>query len=606
MSVLEQNAAVGAAPSTPGGNGSNGNSSGNGTGSNGTDAVQLARRVQGQQALLRLSISHQEFRTSEQLFAEASQMAMELTNAETAVLYARQKANARSGKLSDALRFWPAQQFPHAAEADPAPPDPRWLEEAGIRQAVYLTDCGKHLLVPFQREQKVMAMLVLYRQARPFDFVDGEMMQALVDLVSSILQTQYLITARTALVELAQSLSAELDLGTLLQKVAKAAANIAYAEASSILLIQPREDTMRFASVYGLGEKDREMLRQLVVPLKSSMAGSVALTGKPLVSNDVAKDPRFYAGISDTLDTKTRSLLAVPMIAGDRPIGALEVINQAYDDGFDKSDVEILTLFASQAAVAIENARLLAERQSSLAELQKLEQKKSQFIALASHELRTPLNVVSGYSTLLRGFLDDIHVPPEHESLECLGQIEQATAGLIEMVNNITSMYNLETGRTQLLVEAKDVNQIVQKSMAEYGEWCRKKGLHFEFLPQQPMIAACDPIEIGRVLSNLFNNAVKFTPEGGKITVEVSRSGQPGRQEILVSVADTGSGIDPKQVATIFERFAQIGSHLNRSQGGIGLGLPLAKALVERHGGRMWVESLPGAGANFFFTLPAM
>jgi signal transduction histidine kinase len=256
------------------------------------------------------------------------------------------------------------------------------------------------------------------------------------------------------------------------------------------LLIQPDSEVMRFAAAYGQAEQDREMLRQLIVPLAGSIAGSVALSGQALVSNDVATDPRFYAGISDTVEIKTRSLLAVPMMADDEAIGALEVINQRYDDGFDEADVEILTLFANQAAIAIQNARLLAERQASLTELTKLEQRKSQFIALASHELRTPLNLISGYSSLLRSSLPDCHIDADHEVMDFLGQIDEATSRLTGMVNNITSLYNLETGRTQLLLEKRDVIPIINEVLAEYREWGRKKGINFRCqLPTHPLYA---------------------------------------------------------------------------------------------------------------------
>jgi len=579
-----------------------------------------SRRLAALQSLLDFSLTSRQLRQKNELFHEAGLTAMRMTGAQVGYLYFRQRATTTSKRLGESVYYRLDQIFDggHAnGTISRVKPLPQALIEKLATQYEITCQAGNcHLVVPIHRDGKSMALLDLaHSDGVHFDPIDVGLMGQLARHVDAALQSEYVITARTAQVELAQYLSAELDLAVLLDKVAASAAKIANAQASSILLIQPQNDTMRFASVYGLSEPDREMLRQLVVPLHGSMAGSVALTAQPLLSNDVVVDPRFYTGVSDTVEMKTRSLLAVPMLAGDKAIGALEVINQRYDDGFTDADVEILTLFASQAAIAIQNARLLAERQASLAELTKLEQRKSQFIALASHELRTPLNLISGYSALLRLSLPDCNISPDHEVMGFLAQIDRATNRLIEMVDNITSLYNLETGRTQLLLEKTDVLEIIQDVVAEYGEWGRKKGIDFRcHVPDQPLYATCDPIEANRILGNLVNNAVKFTPEGGQITISAEKSpaalrtGHPPDEhgtDVMITVADTGPGIDPAQLESVFERFSQIGSHLNRVQGGIGIGLPLAKGLVEKHGGQLWADTDTRTGAVFHFTLPA-
>lgn len=577
-------------------------------------------RLAAYNTLLNFSISSRQHGQKSELFQDAGLTAMQITGAEICYLYYRQRADAASARLGESVYYRLDQTFTNGCDQsqqkhlEPLPP--ATIEILATQQEITAQAENRHLAVPIHRDGKMMALLELvHSDSNHFDETDIDLLNHLVRQVDAALQNEYVITARTAQVELAQYLSAELDLSVLLNKIAKSAAKIANAQASSILLIQPQSDTMRFASVYGLSDADREMLRQLVVPLHGSMAGSVAVTGEPLLSNDVAVDPRFYSGVSNTVEMKTRSLLAVPMVAGDEAIGALEVINQRYDDGFNDADAGILTLFASQAAIAIQNARLLAERQASLTELTKLEQRKSQFIALASHELRTPLNLISGYAMLLRSSLPDCNVSPEHEVMDFLSQIDQATVQLTEMVNNITSLYNLETGRTQLLLERKDVLEIVHAVVEKHEEWARKKGIQFCFhLPDPPLYVTCDPIEVNRILTNLVNNAVKFTPEGGQITISAENapasvaSRQPlpdSLGKVLLSVSDTGPGIDLAQLESVFERFSQIGSHLNRAQGGIGLGLPLAKGLVEKHGGQLWVETNSGTGARFCFTLPA-
>lgn len=572
------------------------------------------------QALLDFSLASRQMGQKSELFHAAGMLAMVVTGAWTGYLFYRQRAQAMSARLGESVYYRLDQIFDGTQRNDLgalAPPLPQELiESLALGREITLQDEGRHLVVPIHRDGKIMALLDLaHNDCHRFDCTDIEVMGQLVRQLDSALKNEFVITTRTAQIELAQYLSAELDLAALLDKIAQSAAKIANAQASSILLIQPQNETMRFAAVHGLSDTDRETLRQLIVPLKGSMAGSVALTGEPLVSNDVAVDSRFYSGVSNMVELKTRSLLAVPMIASDQAIGALEVINQRYDDGFNDDDIELLTLFASQAAISIQNARLLTERQASLAEMTKLEQRKSQFIALASHELRTPLNLVSGYTALLRATLPEANVPPDHEVMTFVDEVEQATARLTGMVNNITSLYNLETGRTQLLLEEKDAVEIVAAVSSSYQEWARKKGIRFDCrLPQHPMPARLDPLEIQRIINNLLNNAFKFTPEGGQISISVEKVANPVPPlhtngslpcEVMVSVADTGPGIEPDHLESIFERFSQIGSHLNRTQEGIGLGLPLAKGLVEKHGGRLWAESKLGAGTVFRFTVPA-
>jgi signal transduction histidine kinase len=581
----------------------------------------MNRRFTALGILLDFSLaSHKPWQKSE-LFYAASRTAMQMSGAQVCYLYFRQRADPTSERLGQSI-YYRLDQVIDDGSSDRASDSLRPLPQSLIvsvadRQDVTRQANNCHLLVPIHRDGKMMALLdMVHSDDTHFDEIDVELMAQLVQQLDVALQNEYVIAARTAQVELAQYLSAELDLAVLLNQVASSAAKIANAQGSSILLIQPQQgNTMRFAAVHGLSERDQDVLRQLVVPLHGSMAGSVVLTGEPLISNDVAVDPRFYAGVSNTAEMKTRSLLAVPMLAQDKAIGALEVINQRYDDGFNHADAEMLTIFAAQAAIAIQNARLLAERQTSLTELTKLEQRKSQFIALVSHELRTPLNLISGYLSLLRSSLPGA-VGAEHEVMEFLSHVDQATSTLTGMVNNITSLYNLETGNTQLLLAKHDVILIIKDVVAKHRDWALTKGICFRCnFPDHPLYATCDGIEVNRILGNLLNNALKFTPEGGQITISAGNTPvvpttdsvpTDRREDVKISVADTGPGIKEEQLEIVFERFSQLGSHLTRTQSGIGLGLPLAKGLAEKHGGQLWAEIRPGEGALFHFTLPAV
>ncbi len=586
---------------------------------------ELRLAVKGQKRILQLVLNARRFQSKAELLVEASQLAVDLTGADSGLLYFRTKADPRSRRIGETIRYRRAYRitrpFQESSLSDVAPLNvtsltPVYSEEVGRYAQIALLEGGRRLIVPIEERKKLLAVLDLYADdGQGFQDLHVALAAEVATQVGALLQNQRTSAARTALLNLAQAFAAELDLTTLLEQVAQAAAEITTAQSGSILLIQPQGDTLRFAATYGLSHSDQVLMRGFVVPLKGSIAGTVVETGKPLISNDVASDPRFFSGVSNTVELKTRSLLAVPLIARERIIGVLEVINQKYDDGFDEEDVTVLNIFATQAAIAIENARLLAEREARMSELMKLEQRKSQFIALASHELRTPLNIVSGYATLLRSSLEAMDPTLVAEAMDWLEQIEQGAVRLTNMVNNITSMHNLETGRTRLLLAKQDVRTLIQEVMDEYREWSRAKGIQLVYEPaEEPLIAICDAIEAKRILGNLVNNAVKFTPEGGQIQITATlqpatsgglMAGDPERQEVLIGVSDTGPGIAPEQLSAVFERFSQLNNHLQRTQGGMGLGLPLAKALAEKHGGRLWAERNPSVGMTFYFTLPA-
>jgi signal transduction histidine kinase len=571
------------------------------------------------QILLELSAKLEQIDDKISLLSTASEVLFNITESTTGYLYLRSPlAEQTPGTDWLTCRYHLHQSMAVASQNGKSAPPPPHPQPGELLQAeqkatvLQISDCC--LLVPFHRRRRVLAILILCRESQqPFQEKAISLAQELSVMLDFTLQKQQMSEAHTTLANIAPSLSAEMDLDDLLSHIIQSAAYITYAQASSILLLQPDRKTLRFVSVFGSDMALRETLRQVSVPIEGSLAGSVVQTGQPLISNQTEADPEWFSGVKERSQAVTTSLLAVPLKAQNQIIGALEVINQKYGDGFDQADLEILTFLASQAAIAIQNARLLSDRQASLTEMKRLEQRKSQFIALASHELRTPLNLVMGYATLLRDFLNADSPTAQRDAEDCLEQIEQAASRLASMVSNITSLYNLETGRTQLILESCEVLPIVRRAMDEYQPWSRRKGIEMVLESEQPTWRTiCDAIEFTRIIDSLLNNAIKFTPEGGKVTVSItatnyatpSQLDQPPRPGILFCINDTGPGIAEDQMDIIFERFSQVDNHLNRQQGGIGLGLPLAKSLVERHGGELWVESVVGQGSKFYFTLP--
>ncbi len=287
------------------------------------------------------------------------------------------------------------------------------------------------------------------------------------------------------------------------------------------------------------------------------------------------------------------SLVISPLLVKQRAIGVLVLAKVAQGDLFAPSDAELLSVLSGQAAIAIENARLFEEIQHAYQGLQKLDHMKSEFINIAAHELRTPLGILLGYATILQE-------KAEGEVQEQLEIIVRNAMRLRSLIDDMLNLSHLEMGKPQIKLERIALRHIIDESVRDLSPLAESKGQNIEIkLPQDLPPIAADRQKLGLILANLLSNAVKFTPEGGRITVEAKSN----EHEIWVSVSDTGIGIPPGEHEMIFERFYQVGDSLTRKQGGIGLGLAIAKGIVELCGGRIWVESQVGRGSTFTFSI---
>ena len=225
---------------------------------------------------------------------------------------------------------------------------------------------------------------------------------------------------------------------------------------------------------------------------------------------------------------------------------------------------------------------------------------KSEFLANMSHELRTPLNSIIGFAEVLR---DGICGELNEEQAECVIDIHGSGKHLLQMINDILDLSKVEAGKMELQSEEFSVGGAIDDVQSIIRDMAHKKRLNLQIVVEEelPDIYA-DLVKFKQIMYNLLSNALKFTPEGGSITIDVNFNGD----EFLVSVTDTGIGIEPKEQEAIFDEFKQLDSSRARQYEGTGLGLALTKRLVELHGGRIWVESEgPGLGSKFSFTLPA-
>jgi len=311
---------------------------------------------------------------------------------------------------------------------------------------------------------------------------------------------------------------------------------------------------------------------------------------------DVREDPEYaLQGLSQAAEF--RSILAVPMLHDGKPIGAITVAGPEARPFPDKQ-IELLKTFADQAVIAIENVRLFSEIQDKTQQLEIANRHKSEFLANMSHELRTPLNAVIGFSEVLieRMFGE---VNPKQE--EYLQDILSSGKHLLSLINDILDLSKIEAGRMELEAQPFDLPAALENALTLIKERAARNSIALD-VHVDPRIGEilADERKIKQVLLNLLSNAVKFTPEGGKITMSAVMNGK----SVEVSVADTGIGIAAADQETVFEEFRQVGTDYARKREGTGLGLALARRLVELHGGKLSLQSELGKGSTFTFTIP--
>ena len=313
---------------------------------------------------------------------------------------------------------------------------------------------------------------------------------------------------------------------------------------------------------------------------------------------DIMNDPDapVFARRSAELDGIKAALFA-PMIWEGKGIGAI-VVGRDYIGPYSEKEIALLKTFADQAVIAIQNARLFNEIQDKSRQLEVANKHKSEFLANMSHELRTPLNAIIGFSEVLQERLfGDVN----DKQADYLADIHSSGKHLLGLINDILDLSKVEAGRMELDVTTFDVAPALANAMTLVRERAQRHNinLRMEVAPDLGE-ATADERKMKQILVNLLTNAVKFTPDGGSVDVTARRD----PDELVIAVRDTGIGIAPEDQEAVFEEFRQVGRHYTNKQEGTGLGLTLTRRFVELHGGRIWVESEPGKGSTFTFTIP--
>ena len=394
------------------------------------------------------------------------------------------------------------------------------------------------------------------------------------------------------LIEINRSLGSAKELDSLLNTVVDAACELLDSEYSVILMYEEETDLLKYVSG---PSAYREVMKRTRIPLENSIAGGAYRQATPINIPDVDKDPRVHPQIENILGFQVRSILAMPLTFRGETIGVIEVYNKRHAARYTEDDINILATLASQAAVVTLGTLLIEETEHTYKELEELESVKSNFIAIAAHELRTPLGLILGHASFLSESLtDDL----QKKQLEVI--IRSATR-LKKIVEDLSNVSNVQSESIRLHRKPVSLKHLIPYIVTQFQETSRSKHISLNVkIPESDLILECDEEKLNTALSNLVDNALTFTNENGHVWISAEQL--PGY--IKVSILDDGIGIPAKDLPRVFDRFFQVQSHLTRRHGGIGLGLSVAKAMIELHGGQIWVESIEGKGSNFSFLVP--
>ena len=384
------------------------------------------------------------------------------------------------------------------------------------------------------------------------------------------------------------------ELQPVLDTLVATAARLCNAEMAFIFRRQ--DEVYRLAANCGFPPAYEAFLKGVALsPSRTTVTGRAALEGHPVHVVDILADPEYDMPETYGLG-KSRTMLSVPLLREKVPIGMITVARQRVEPFTDKQ-VELVSTFADQAVIAIENVRLFDDIQDKSRQLAEASQHKSRFLANMSHELRTPLNAILGYTELI---LDRVYGDTPDKMRGVLERIERNGRHLLGLINDVLDLSKIEAGQLVLSLSDYSLKSVIQTVFSAVEPLAREKQIALKIdLAQELPQGHGDERRLTQVLLNLVGNAIKFTDVG-----EVSIKGSSADGSFNVAVRDTGPGISTADQAKLFQEFQQADNSITKKKGGTGLGLAISRRIIEMHGGRIWVESSPGHGSTFSFTFP--
>ena len=389
------------------------------------------------------------------------------------------------------------------------------------------------------------------------------------------------------LFELNKTLLGTVEIDEVLRRMSEIAQKETNADRARLYTLE-QDEINQFPTATSDAENDQtqpiyDRLARLLFENTNEIADQVMLT------IGTVRDERYRAILNDL---EAQAIIATPLKSQTQYLGGLILVRNTED--FAPSDSEFLAVLASQASIALENARLFAQIQTAYKELQTLDHMKSEFINIAAHELRTPLAILVGYTTVLEEEL-------EGTQRDYLTNIMRNALRLRSLIDDMLNLQYLESGMAALSQDEVDLNELVQEAIQDMSLMALEKNLNVEIdIPPNYPELIVDRYKLDLIIVNLLHNAIKFTPEGGQVSFKATANGQ----RTTISINNTNTLIPPEELNRIFDRFYQVESSLTRQHGGIGLGLSIVRGMVEVCGGEIQVDSQAGAGTTFTLSLP--
>jgi signal transduction histidine kinase len=367
-------------------------------------------------------------------------------------------------------------------------------------------------------------------------------------------------------------------------------------EADFAFIFRREADVYRLAASHGFSREYKEwMEQQTIAPGSKTLIGRTSASRQVVHIPDATVDP-VYGWAESIRRGGFRTMLGVPLMREGEPIGVIAICRRVVSPFSDKQ-IELVTTFADQAVIAIENVRLFDEIQDKSRQLAEASQHKSQFLANMSHELRTPLNAILGYTELIT---DSVYGEPPEKMRAVLDRITRNGKHLLGLINDVLDLSKIEAGQLVLSLDQYSLKDVVNGVFSAVEPLATEKKLAFKVeVPPNLPAGRGDERRLTQVLLNLVGNAIKFTDQG---EVAIKASAENGSYSL--AVRDSGPGISEADQKKLFQEFQQADNSTTKAKGGTGLGLAISKRIIEMHGGRIWVESQLGQGSTFSLTLP--